>query len=514
MKRLVLLLLLTACQCHPRTSVIATVKQSPTGHRSRLTDTHSRSRPAGHRVGAAPDAAPSPGSLVPSAWMVPAWWIDPSNTTGCASDGNTGTSATCSSGGVGPLASWRGLDVVKWGCLGSPSACPRLLQNTTITYLSSQTTNDPVIFTPSIENGSFAEIQCPLGPAQAVATGTLGPVTPKNRPANQALVTTFNLGDAGGALQQGVLAVNTTHPSLAWPVRDTGGGAWLVTQPIQPITSSQAQLSWPLPVEVDTWATSDVITLYAPIQVPLLILNPLITQNYDSGFGLYVLDCAQSTSSVYPAATLTMGQGVIFLESSFSTQVVLTDSQLDNPLQYSVNSLYMGGIQNSYPVTFPLFFAGGTVGTQTTLSVSGLYDCDFMFAGQNYENYISTNTDDPCLGQVYVDAFTTITGGNPNGLAIASEPYECGSPGMLYGPGSVNVMGVEQVSYVGNAVTSLPLSGGLYVNGQTTACTATESGVVSCGIPLTAGALDMSVSGSGFGGTAFRFGGGSYARSN
>src|SRR5579875_1013792 len=81
-------------------------------------------------------AASSSSPIIPASWTVPNWYIDPSNSTGCASDSNSGTSSTCGAAGsgIGPLATWGELQVHRWGCQGGGQVCPRLQQTTTITW--------------------------------------------------------------------------------------------------------------------------------------------------------------------------------------------------------------------------------------------------------------------------------------------------------------------------------------------------------------------------------------------
>src|SRR5579859_7853982 len=107
--------------------------------------------PAAEQDGGAPHKYGVTVALNP-AMQVPQWYVDPGNVTGCASDSNNGTTATCGSQpGIGPLLTWNALNTQRWGCTGG-LPCPRLLQSTNITFLSSQTgTGDPIVFQPSIE---------------------------------------------------------------------------------------------------------------------------------------------------------------------------------------------------------------------------------------------------------------------------------------------------------------------------------------------------------------------------
>ena len=85
--------------------------------------------------------------ILPPSWTVPTWHINPANSIGCASDTNSGTSASCTGGcsgsvctsGIGPLLTYQELNVHRLGCQGNPTLCPRWRQSTSIIYDSSQT---------------------------------------------------------------------------------------------------------------------------------------------------------------------------------------------------------------------------------------------------------------------------------------------------------------------------------------------------------------------------------------
>jgi len=169
-------------------------------------------------------ARPRVGLAGPSAWTVPAWWVDPGNASGCASDNNTGTSATCAAGGVGPLLTF-GAIVARWGTLE-----PVLYQNTTITFLSSQTSNaDPVILRPYLA-GAYLIVQGVIGASQQVATGTLSGVTAKNQATNTLFSATLNGFTTAYSLNGTTLnaGISITPANLDAAVGATGFGgfAW------------------------------------------------------------------------------------------------------------------------------------------------------------------------------------------------------------------------------------------------------------------------------------------------
>lgn len=95
--------------------------------------------------------AASTQPLTPASWTVPNWYIDPANTTGCAADTNTCTSATCAGAGTGPCATYAEIVVHRWG-----TTAPTLAQNTTVSFLSSHSDNsDPVILAPILKNAAI-----------------------------------------------------------------------------------------------------------------------------------------------------------------------------------------------------------------------------------------------------------------------------------------------------------------------------------------------------------------------
>ena len=89
---------------------------------------------------------------LPASWTVPAWYVDPLNSTGTASDANS-----CQSAGAQCLT-WGAVNVARWGCLGSAPKCPRLRQNTTLNFTSQPLASDPFYLNYQPENGASVTI--------------------------------------------------------------------------------------------------------------------------------------------------------------------------------------------------------------------------------------------------------------------------------------------------------------------------------------------------------------------
>jgi hypothetical protein len=455
-----------------------------------------------HRPLAATGAQP----IIPASWTVGHWYIDPSNASGCASDSNSGTSATCGASGVGPLVSWQELNVHRWGCAGVPTACPRIQQNTILSYLSSVTNvSDTIVTAPSIELGTYMAIECALGTAQQSATGTLNTVTSKLRTSNQALSSTFTV--TSGATAVGQLVVNTTHSnSRAWIV--TSGG--LLTQPLAPIT---APVPFPPTLtEVDTWAHGDSFVAYTPMTVYIASIAPVVTgldNNLDTGF--YVLDCNNPydpTNTNGIGSTFTMGMDVTVAESSLGR--VASMASQGTAWDASLNVFSNGS--GSYTAArvdagLDIIFGGGTLATLEG-SIALTYDYDYVFSGAN-EFYISYG-DQPNIATAYIDTGSSIVAEPPGGVWSSAQSLGTAS---IYGPGSIKVLGPGNITYgpEHNATQTFPIAntgsggGGLFIGTSSTACSHSNASpdVISCGIPITTVNLDAAQSSSAFGGNAF-----------
>ncbi len=182
----------------------------------------------------------------PASWTQATWFIDPQNSSGQASDRNTGLNSSH------PLLTWA--EVV--GRMGTTS--PYLAQVTTFTFLSGQSANvDPIFFTPRLANGSQAIL---LGTLTQIADiPTCGTVTPKSIGAPGTLLQVASMPGGAAAKQ---LVLNVTRSSYAF-IDSMVSTTATMSQPIQAtfITTPQA-LSTASNMEDNTWTTGDHLTLY------------------------------------------------------------------------------------------------------------------------------------------------------------------------------------------------------------------------------------------------------------
>jgi len=411
----------------------------------------------------------------PTSWSVPAWFVDPSNSTGLASDNNAGTSSGT------PLLT-KGEIINRWG-----TSTPNINGvNVVITYLSSDPNggNDPGFFRPNFLNGASLTHQGAL-PASSF-TGSLLAVTAKNRSANQALRSTF--ATSTGAIAANMMLVNTTRGnSRAFVQRNVSGGTWQLSQPMVPYTPP-AEATF---TEVDTWANGDDIIGYILYAIDLV------------GIGGQSVEIAAANGAhiIYQLTVQKPGTTIFdFMRVDGSAVVILAEIAMLRGLSWSSGGTIRGTITNSglagnynmigttpY-VQGPVIHAGFVGGTVTDMTGVGVFN-DTMFSATT-TFYI----EDAQMADMFYDGAVT--------------PFFYGdclfSGGVHYGGGTLNTVGPS--TYTAPAVTRFPVSGGLLLNGVATGYSnATSGGTVTVhgGIALTPTNLDAAAGAAGFGGYAY-----------
>lgn len=408
-------------------------------------------------------------TLTPNAaWSVGAWWIDPVS----GNDGNNGTSSGT------PLKTWQAL-VALWG-----TTAPVLSQNTTVTFLSSQSgTGDPVIAEPLLVSGTNFILTAGL-PA-ASFTGTLNTVTAKNRASNQALQSTFTT--TTGAIAANMLLVNTTRGnSRAFVQRNVSGGNWQISQPLTPYPGSGSLGQ----TEVDTWASGDAINGYVLVGIDLVKLGGQVVDTNSSlgaGVVLWQVQVQEPTSGNFGFDTFVISaECTAFITECNINRSLSANGRPTTPPQFAnvttqgFNTVGNGAFITGGILGGTLLGHGVTIASDAIISGSGTYaDCGFQSG-------------------VCVDTSSVVITAQGN----------CQNAGgaAIYGAGKINVQEGCFRYTSGTASTNFPLSGGLRLNNLTTACSLSTSGVLS-GISLTAANLDASAGSAGFGGLAFIPGG-------
>jgi len=448
---------------------------------------------------------PSPGSQLQATWF-----IDPSNSTGNASDFNSGIDA------AHPVLTYQSGVAKKWNTYS-----PVLNQNTTLTWLSSQPAGnpagDPVIFTPIIGAtapngpGAFVLVEGTLGPAQQLFAGSLASVTPKNRAAAQLLQ-----ADLGFAAPIGSIVQNTTggKTSFASVYKNISGTVFALAQPLAPQTTPAA---FP-PVEVDTWANGDTFVLYQPVFVDLLkvdasLIATFLPPNFPDQ--LQIQNIRSSAGTPVGEGNTTVGTNIAMVNVTCDTALCIT-AQPNDVGNFYIGVSALGGVydgsQNFDGVWAGGFilspFTGGTLienlGWDVIIDATGGGDIELTASTGGDELLLGTGGGAYITGSIFVASSCrlTIIDGN-----------------VVWGPGGLSGLGSSHTFYNNTAVATFlqtgttatePVGAPLALNFQTSAVTFDPTtGLWSTLIPITAANLDLAKTSGGFGGLAATAGGAS-----
>jgi len=461
--------------------------------------------------------------IIPPSWTIAQWYIDPANTTTCASNTNNGTSSTCGApgSGIGPLSTYQELNAHRWGCLGNPLDCPRLRQITNITFLSSHSDNsDPVYAAVALEAGASLTIQG--GPPTVVTSGvSLSNTTAKNRAAgsNSLLITTLGATGAVGQLLQ-----NTTHASRAWAYKSLGGNSFDITQPLAAVTVPITTSAGYAPSEVDTWANSDSVNLLQPIKVNIAQVQANVTDgstNFTNGLFLYQLTIYDPAGAGDDSAVL--GGGVQMVECSSQRSMVFLPATTsggannNSANRTAINVLNQGGYGDGGVGgvgTRTVIWIGGALGTGLFGSViygRTIWDADFIMGSS--VNVLGSLL----MGFVYLDNQLFVN----TFASVSNVGY---GAGVIYGGGS-NTINMQAQGHFSQTTTNTYVSTftapglvtGIKLNGTAAGCSSSNANnpdVINCAITTTPAHLDAAQGTAGFGGYGFFPGGASVGNTN
>ncbi len=436
-------------------------------------------------------------SGTPLTWTQATWYIDPANSSAAASDNNSGLTSGA------PLLTFKGL-ISKWGGTTSPT----LRQSTNVTFLSSHTDNtDPVILDVLLGNGANFTLQGTT--PTTVSTGVvLSGTTAKSRTAgsNSLLITT--LGSSGAA---GQLVQNTTvgKTSRAWSYKSLGGNSFSMTQPLVLITPPTTAGSGP--AEVDTWANTDTVNLLHPISINIAKVSAS-QLDPNGGFNnqLYVYQCTVLDPVSVGSSLLEIKTNVQFTECAIQRYLSLQGGGAYG--RGFANCLILGGglatTSGTTTNNDPFIVAGALVASTFGTNMNGVA----LFDGDVIIGDILTLGNGGAFGCCYLDAQVTV-GGNST---VGSSDYN-GFVGVVYGSGAntINLQGTSRMANLhGTFVPVLTAPGlitGVKLNGSATGHSVIPGSpdVFNGGIATTPANLDATAGASGFGGTAFNFGGAS-----
>ena len=425
--------------------------------------------PAGRCSGVKPTLAASGyAPITPISWTVPDWYLDPANLSGCAADTNSGTAATCAGGcsgitcpsGIGPITTYREIEVHRW-----TTNAPILAQTTTLHFLSTETVgSEKIVLQPiQVSSSNFIVIGTP---APMGATFPAGVVTAKVRASPGQLLTVS--GFPGGSVA-GQLVHNTTTDSYA-TIDSIAGGTAVMTQPITTASlSAVSAIATGTFVEDDTWASGNLLQV---LSAPIVNLEVARPSGGDSNAG-FTTPAFWVQFIHIPDSSGVVGASELVIKT-FAPSITLSAVTCDPFLNFDgYNTVYganLAGVWMPGGATLvDAFVFGGASNTLLgfeTGSFGSNFDGDVLMHGAFL---YTTGFSFTGIGAVYIDGLFTGAHGS-NALMLTSGVTIPASPGgVLWGPGSVNLEGPQtsfQLAAVGGAtfanswkVTNLLLEG-------------------------------------------------------
>ena len=429
-----------------------------------------------------PGAQPYSTSHTPYApsWDVAAWFVDPSNATGRASNDNDGLTATT------PLLTFAEI-VRRWG-----TGSPVLRQDTTIFQLSDQPdftdpVNFPVAMVVAPTNGVGTLTM--KGTLTQLAAGQFSAVIPKNRSAALRWTITAAIDWAPFV---NALVHDTDADAWFWVDSDLGGGSAIVSEPMQQGTPTNIT-----PAKVVIHAL-DHFVVYKGSKVYLPLCTPTIATGFDSIlWHLWILGPPPTGEIAIGSPQLIETRVDTFIVTqSLSGNLFTTNANMTEGI-FAVDGTYIGGIIKSQ---FSVGFGGEVL-------VDG--DClvdDFT----NIQGNLAIG--DAYFGQDLAIPNVSNLGGGSASVIVNNAYYD----EIFWGPAALRVsaggdfmVGVSHSTFA----AALLNTGGMFLDGATTASSYNlTTGAWTPGVTLNPAQLDAAVAGGGFGGIAYG-NNGSYIRS-
>jgi hypothetical protein len=445
------------------------------------------------------------GIAIPTPQTVGAWCVDEIN----GSDSNSGQSAgNC-------FKTVHQLNDAIWGCWGSPGGCPRLQQNTIITFYNAGDTGcvDPFILSPSLETGKYLAL---VGIPSACTSDTLGLVTVGGSATRTGLqlatLSTLDAGAAGMFLQETTVDGGGAEAGLGGQIKSLGWGIapavgqlsngdasaqWMWSQPLSR-TSYPGILNTPPAEQGNVWANADPVTYCTLPSVCIEKLAPVL-EHAGAGMtngSLYVSNLkivaeAPVSDAGLPIAPMNLNANVQLFENYVGRPVFVAGADDGPAPQYFVNNYFasnvfvQGGAQSTWIV-------GGTV-------VGNVQGANIVLDGDTYlqgsQNVISPAAGNFSLASTagLADAAVLNVFGAGTMLGVTNA-YDAGQLWNNGTGGIINVMGASRAVYPKGAPGKLGTV--LQLNSQQKACLmypANPATTLVCNLALTPSTLDAAI---------------------
>lgn len=446
-------------------------------------------------------------------WAVTAWFVDFQNSTGCASDTNSCTSATCGSAGsgIGPCATWHQINDIRWGCLGSPRGCPRFITTAHFfTDLSSVNADtDPRYVYPALEDGASLTFKAALPTPTLSATFTS---VSQTQSACGAGIVNDTLHAIGNPLS---FIIDTPHSARAWcdefSASNLCNNSTFMTAVSPPPIVFTAPGIWvgAGTGSAGTIGNTDAYTQYTSlIAVDFVDLQPIIADwNGAQSNGVFIYDEKIYDPGGVGKDVVNWGPGVTGYEVR-SDRIVNVLDNTTNRNEGCVNCLLNGGlIGGRNPTGNYWHMEGGEVTTNGTIcnitgagiAIDGIND---FYANCSFTGGLS-------IGLIQFQFSTLTVGGNTTfaqltpGYTFLHGVQGCGSSATLNLSSGVLAYdashGGSAGIFPGGAVPTFQIGGSSLAESHS----GTTPVVVTGGITITTTTLDTAASTTNFGGTAY-----------
>jgi hypothetical protein len=488
--------------------------------------------------------------ICPSSWGQAAWFIDPKNTSTCASDGNkTCSQSSCTVGppGVadGPCVSFVQI-ASRWG-----TTSPLLNQTTIATLMSSEpnTYNDIVEWSPacgSNTNGTAYGALIIKGVPTVITSGAIASGTNLSHSGNTLAHANFSaLAPDSASLAVGEYVLDTTiSPNVGMFLeQNTSGTVWNLTAPVQAfptIALSSGAPLWAPQAAVATIGTTDTVQIET---FPGMNLGSMTTSigQFNPSACVLLENLTLQAGTATAAPIIVIGAGVTVADSNIQGQVSVVpgfripanNSDVGHGFSYSsvfynVDTWSLdnesaigdqtGRVASTDRTGGPFLLNAGAMGIDTAASYA-LNNCNLGSVDIEQDWIAGPNV---CTGFVTIGRGRASSIGNfTNGItqqlvftqnfALAHDQIN-GENGLWFGPGNWFVQNNANITYISSAANTFFQSGTVTIDGQTAMCSlfspgAFQANTIFCGIPFSATNLAVTAGDAGFGNSAFIPGG-------
>jgi len=428
-------------------------------------------------------------------------FLDPSNSTGVASDSNPGTQFL-------PLLTWAGL-VALWG-----SRTPVFNTPTTVNIISSMLATDPIILDPIITGTGTFVILGSGGVNTAVA---ISGVVPKSRALGSNTMLQANLGQA---VTVGTLLINNTTGGIGWAYKLVSGTTWNIAQPMANVGIGGVLA----PAEDNAWANGNNVQSGA-VQSTIILaqLAPTVLNTPNAGSSTYPVQVIQANLAGGNIGFV--GRNVQFSQCQIqqTLKMVGGGNQPSGDAVVFTNCAFFGAnaglsTEANSVCTFNGGMISSTIGANNLVCGSNgfwVLDGD-MAIGQKIVAFSGAQL----IGDVGIGFGPCFVDGVVLEMTKGKAANYSYGNAVLYGTagGNINIRGqgrfTNSTGQTAVATFTAPtMATNIQLNAQSTgsSISGTTRATINSGITLSPTNIDAAAGATGFGSTAFRPGGASYS---